>query len=201
MGTGRTERLLGDAERDVELAALRSRSGTQRWGRSSLCHIPDEPGLSFSLRCCLLRACCFAKLAARGCRVGPVQALSAPRAGIPSCSECSAPHALSRPSLSPSAAARGARGRAQGAVGPRRVGDAVPERRLQVRAGGAAVPGSAPQPRPLPGPSRALLKQKFPLQNRLGADPPRDGAGSAPQPWRVSSSELFGLETRTTTLR
>ncbi|XP_032842493.1 basic phospholipase A2 A-like isoform X2 [Tyto alba] len=37
-------------------------------------------------RCCLLRACCYAKLAARRCRVGPIQPLSAPRAGIPTCS-------------------------------------------------------------------------------------------------------------------
>ncbi|NWY93671.1 PA2BN phospholipase, partial [Loxia curvirostra] len=37
-------------------------------------------------RCCLLRACCYAKLAARQCRVGPVQPLSTARAGIPSCS-------------------------------------------------------------------------------------------------------------------
>ncbi|NXB10148.1 PA2BS phospholipase, partial [Cnemophilus loriae] len=41
--------------------------------------------LSFSRRCCLLRACCYARLAARRCRVGPVQPLSAPRARIPSC--------------------------------------------------------------------------------------------------------------------
>ncbi|NXW03661.1 PA2BB Phospholipase, partial [Fregetta grallaria] len=36
-------------------------------------------------RCCLLRACCYAKLAARRCRVGPIQPLLAPRAGIPTC--------------------------------------------------------------------------------------------------------------------
>ncbi|NWS27777.1 PA2B9 phospholipase, partial [Polioptila caerulea] len=36
-------------------------------------------------RCCLLRACCYAKLAARRCRVGPAQPLSAPRAGIATC--------------------------------------------------------------------------------------------------------------------
>ncbi|NWS14337.1 PA2B9 phospholipase, partial [Pachyramphus minor] len=36
-------------------------------------------------RCCLLRACCYAKLAAQHCRVGPVQPLSAPQAGIPTC--------------------------------------------------------------------------------------------------------------------
>ncbi|XP_064253438.1 uncharacterized protein LOC135285252 isoform X1 [Passer domesticus] len=40
-------------------------------------------------RCCLLRACCYARLAARRCRVGPVQPLSVPRAGIAACSECS----------------------------------------------------------------------------------------------------------------
>ncbi|NWW71234.1 PA2B1 phospholipase, partial [Climacteris rufus] len=37
-------------------------------------------------RCCLLRACCYAKLAARGCRPGPVRPLSAPRTAIPTCS-------------------------------------------------------------------------------------------------------------------
>ncbi|NWX49414.1 PA2B1 phospholipase, partial [Steatornis caripensis] len=36
-------------------------------------------------RCCLLRACCYAKLAARRCRVGPMQPLGVPRAGIPTC--------------------------------------------------------------------------------------------------------------------
>ncbi|NXI86914.1 PA2BN phospholipase, partial [Rhipidura dahli] len=41
---------------------------------------------SFSRRCCLLRACCYAKLAARRCRVGPAQPLSAARAGLPTCS-------------------------------------------------------------------------------------------------------------------
>ncbi|NXC77670.1 PA2B3 phospholipase, partial [Anhinga anhinga] len=44
-------------------------------------------GMSKALmdRCCLLRACCLAKLAARRCRVGPIQPLSAPRARIPTC--------------------------------------------------------------------------------------------------------------------
>ncbi|KAF1483285.1 Basic phospholipase A2 Sms-N6, partial [Megadyptes antipodes antipodes] len=37
-------------------------------------------------RCCLLRACCYAKLAARRCHVGSIQPLLAPRAGIPTCS-------------------------------------------------------------------------------------------------------------------
>ncbi|CAM9751049.1 unnamed protein product [Bubo scandiacus] len=36
-------------------------------------------------RCCLLRACCYARLAARRCRMGPIQPLSVPRAGIPTC--------------------------------------------------------------------------------------------------------------------
>ncbi|NXI94197.1 PA2BB Phospholipase, partial [Psophia crepitans] len=36
-------------------------------------------------RCCLLRACCYAKLAARRCRVGPIQPLPGPQAGIPTC--------------------------------------------------------------------------------------------------------------------
>ncbi|NWV58016.1 PA2BA phospholipase, partial [Daphoenositta chrysoptera] len=35
-------------------------------------------------RCCLLRACCYARLAARRCRLGPAQPLSA-RAGLPAC--------------------------------------------------------------------------------------------------------------------
>ncbi|NXL35700.1 PA2B9 phospholipase, partial [Glaucidium brasilianum] len=41
--------------------------------------------LSSHCRCCLLRACCYARLAARRCRVGPIQPLSVPRAGIPTC--------------------------------------------------------------------------------------------------------------------
>ncbi|XP_030086857.2 uncharacterized protein LOC115484461 isoform X2 [Serinus canaria] len=54
-------------------------------------------------------------------------------------------------------------------------GDALPARRLQVREGGAAVPGSgrpgsAPPPRLVPGTSRALLKQKLLLRNHLRAD-------------------------------
>ncbi|NXG72448.1 PA2BC Phospholipase, partial [Baryphthengus martii] len=36
-------------------------------------------------RCCLLRACCLAKLAARRCRLGPIQPLSALPARIPTC--------------------------------------------------------------------------------------------------------------------
>ncbi|NWQ97356.1 PA2BC Phospholipase, partial [Burhinus bistriatus] len=36
-------------------------------------------------RCCRLRACCYARLAARRCRLGPIQPLSVPRAGIPTC--------------------------------------------------------------------------------------------------------------------
>ncbi|NXJ79772.1 PA2BA Phospholipase, partial [Trogon melanurus] len=36
-------------------------------------------------RCCLFRACCLAKLAARRCRVGPTQTVPAPQAGIPTC--------------------------------------------------------------------------------------------------------------------
>ncbi|NXD42445.1 PA2B phospholipase, partial [Copsychus sechellarum] len=36
-------------------------------------------------RCCVLRACCYAKLAARRCRPGPAQPLAAARAGIPTC--------------------------------------------------------------------------------------------------------------------
>ncbi|XP_061868936.1 basic phospholipase A2 Ts-G6D49-like isoform X2 [Colius striatus] len=36
-------------------------------------------------RCCRLRACCYAKLAAWRCRLGPTQPLSVPQAGIPTC--------------------------------------------------------------------------------------------------------------------
>ncbi|NXH97319.1 PA2B1 phospholipase, partial [Pachycephala philippinensis] len=36
-------------------------------------------------RCCLLRACCYARLAARRCRVGPVQPLAPARPGLPAC--------------------------------------------------------------------------------------------------------------------
>ncbi|NXY74102.1 PA2B Phospholipase, partial [Glareola pratincola] len=36
-------------------------------------------------RCCRLRACCYARLAARRCRLGPIQPLSSSRAGIPTC--------------------------------------------------------------------------------------------------------------------
>ncbi|XP_063273114.1 phospholipase A2, membrane associated-like isoform X1 [Prinia subflava] len=36
-------------------------------------------------RCCLLRACCYARLAERRCRLGPVQPVPAARAGIPTC--------------------------------------------------------------------------------------------------------------------
>ncbi|KAM6108785.1 phospholipase A2 group V-like [Pterocles gutturalis] len=36
-------------------------------------------------RCCRLRACCYARLAARRCRVRPTQPLAMPRAGIPTC--------------------------------------------------------------------------------------------------------------------
>ncbi|NWI43822.1 PA2B9 phospholipase, partial [Picathartes gymnocephalus] len=59
---------------------LTARSCYSGWGTSRA-----SSRLSFSRRCCLLRVCCYAKLAARRCRVGPVQPLSAPRAGIPTC--------------------------------------------------------------------------------------------------------------------
>ncbi|NXK20432.1 PA2B phospholipase, partial [Arenaria interpres] len=36
-------------------------------------------------RCCRLRACCYARLAARRCRPGPIQPILAPGAGIPTC--------------------------------------------------------------------------------------------------------------------
>ncbi|NXX53151.1 PA2B phospholipase, partial [Scopus umbretta] len=48
------------------------------WGRSGTSKASMD-------RCCLLRACCYAKLAARRCRVGPIQPLSVPRTGIPTC--------------------------------------------------------------------------------------------------------------------
>ncbi|NXI71615.1 PA2BA Phospholipase, partial [Anseranas semipalmata] len=37
-------------------------------------------------RCCLLRACCYAKLAARRCRVGRIRPIATPRPGVPPCS-------------------------------------------------------------------------------------------------------------------
>ncbi|NXJ69562.1 PA2BG phospholipase, partial [Rostratula benghalensis] len=40
---------------------------------------------SMDRRCCRLRACCYARLAARRCRLGPTQPLSAPGTGIPTC--------------------------------------------------------------------------------------------------------------------
>lgn len=166
VGAGRIEKLLGDPERgEAELAALPP-------GSQSLCQlgqqppvpIPDEPRLSSSRRCCLLRACCYAKLAARRCRLGPVQPLSAPRAGIPTCSECS-PRGWGCPFPQHPRPFAGPLGSGlRRALGARRLRDAVPARRLQVRAGGAAVPGSArpgSAPRQLPGTSRALLKQKL----------------------------------------
>ncbi|XP_040444083.1 basic phospholipase A2 A-like [Falco naumanni] len=48
------------------------------WGRSGTAKASMD-------RCCLLRACCYAKLVARQCRLGPIQPLSAPQAGIPTC--------------------------------------------------------------------------------------------------------------------
>ncbi|KAM6402489.1 basic phospholipase A2 A-like [Rhynochetos jubatus] len=36
-------------------------------------------------RCCLLRACCYARLAARRCRLGPIQPPTATQAAIPTC--------------------------------------------------------------------------------------------------------------------
>ncbi|NXC12587.1 PA2BB phospholipase, partial [Corythaeola cristata] len=36
-------------------------------------------------RCCRLRTYCYARLAARRCRVGPIQRFLAPQAGIPTC--------------------------------------------------------------------------------------------------------------------
>ncbi|NXX83969.1 PA2B9 phospholipase, partial [Urocolius indicus] len=43
------------------------------------------PGWASMDRCCRLRACCYARLAARRCRLGPTQPVSVPQAGIPSC--------------------------------------------------------------------------------------------------------------------
>ncbi|XP_074414886.1 uncharacterized protein LOC102071734 isoform X2 [Zonotrichia albicollis] len=85
-------------------------------------------------------------------------------------------------------------------------GDALPARRLQVREGDAAVPGSpgpgsAPPPRRVPGTSRALLNRELPVRNHLRADRRRDGAGGASQPCRVSFSGPLGFQARTGALR
>ncbi|XP_065552561.1 uncharacterized protein LOC136022767 isoform X3 [Lathamus discolor] len=45
-------------------------------------------------RCCRLRACCYARLAARRCRPGPVRPFAAPPAAVPSCSESPPPFRL-----------------------------------------------------------------------------------------------------------
>ncbi|NXI60450.1 PA2B1 phospholipase, partial [Chloroceryle aenea] len=59
------------------------------WGRSGTSRAAMD-------RCCLLRACCFAKLAARRCRVGPIQPLPASRAGLPTCRESWCPRGACR---------------------------------------------------------------------------------------------------------
>lgn len=191
VGAGRTEKLLGDAEQEDAELAEPVPGGAEAAGAT----FPASPGSRpCSCRCCRLRACCYARLAARRCRLGPAQPLSVPRAGIPTCSECSPCLFQTIPSLR-----RPFRGRPAGftfgeglrvAVGARRVGDVVPARRLQVRAGGAAVPGSAPPgsappPRQVPGTSRGMLRRKLPLRNHLRADPRRDSPGSASQPWSL----------------
>ncbi|NWU91631.1 PA2BC phospholipase, partial [Upupa epops] len=48
------------------------------WGRSGTSTASTD-------RCCLLRSCCLAKLAARRCRLGPIQPLSSSRGGVSSC--------------------------------------------------------------------------------------------------------------------
>ncbi|NXP50719.1 PA2BB Phospholipase, partial [Heliornis fulica] len=57
---------------------LTARSCFSGWGSSGRSKASAD-------RCCLLRACCYAKLAAQRCRVGPVQHISVPQAGIPTC--------------------------------------------------------------------------------------------------------------------
>ncbi|KAM9628843.1 uncharacterized protein ACIBXB_016197 [Morphnus guianensis] len=92
-------------------------------------------------RCCLLRACCYAKLAARRCRVGPIQPLLVPRARIPTCRKLW--------DLVPERCLQ------------MRAGSlALPD----------AQPGAAPASRQVPGTRRAVLKQKGSLQNHLQAD-------------------------------
>ncbi|NWT41664.1 PA2BC Phospholipase, partial [Chroicocephalus maculipennis] len=49
------------------------------------CYAMDRPGSPSHRRCCRLRACCYARLAARRCRLGPIQPFSMSRAGIPTC--------------------------------------------------------------------------------------------------------------------
>ncbi|XP_032842491.1 uncharacterized protein LOC116960074 isoform X1 [Tyto alba] len=75
-----------------------------------------------------------------------------------------------------------------------RLGDLVPERCLQMRAGSPALPVAGPEAAPaagaapaswqMPGTSRAMLKPKGSLQNHLRADKQRDGAarGGVPNP-------------------
>ncbi|RLV93170.1 hypothetical protein DV515_00013524 [Chloebia gouldiae] len=67
---------------DRVLGSGRKESGFREARKVMQC----SPLIPSRSRCCLLRACCYAKLAARRCRLGPVQPLSAPRAGIPTCS-------------------------------------------------------------------------------------------------------------------
>lgn len=45
------------------------------------------PGSHSRCRCCLLRACCYARLTARRCRVGQTQRLPVPQPGVPVCSK------------------------------------------------------------------------------------------------------------------
>lgn len=161
-----------------------------------------RPGSPSHCRCSLLRACCYAKLAARRCRVGPIQPLLVPRAGIPTCSE--SPQSrfrmpLSRPS--PSFVVPFFWGSTPGIFPKRRsqmcflshpcsCRDLVPERCLQMRAGSPALPDArleaGPASQQVPGTSRAALKQKGSLQNHLQADKRRDGTpqGAFPNPGR-----------------
>lgn len=223
VGTGRTEKTLGDPEQEeAELAALPP-------GWQSLCQLGRQQPVPYAGN--RFVGCPGATL--------PTSPGSAPPAGA-ACSEPAAmpgwqrggaqrdrpspwlrPGQGSRPAVSarprglglPLPAPSPVHGPSPGllgalrlAVGARRFGDALPARRLQVREGDAAVPGSAgpgsaPPPRRVPGTSRALLKHQLPLRNHLRADRPRDGAGRAAQPRRVSPSGPFGFQARTGTLR
>ncbi|XP_040545154.1 uncharacterized protein LOC121107403 isoform X2 [Gallus gallus] len=52
---------------------------------------------AFMDRCCLLRACCYARLTARRCRVGQTQRLPVPQPGVPVCTTIPALCFLSLP--------------------------------------------------------------------------------------------------------
>ncbi|NXS93348.1 PA2BS phospholipase, partial [Jacana jacana] len=49
------------------------------------CYLGSSTSRASADRCCRLRACCYTRLAAQRCRLGPIQRLSAPGTGIPTC--------------------------------------------------------------------------------------------------------------------